>query len=78
MEGVAKDVLSIRSRPQEKEKRKKEQTYSGAISKSRGRSKSLPGGKIMEMGVYFSCFMRKKTIFSQVLQLPVYKSIFFI
>jgi hypothetical protein len=30
----------------------------------------------MNIGVYFSCFMRKKTKFSQVLQLAVYKSIF--
>jgi hypothetical protein len=31
----------------------------------------------MKMGNTFACFMRKKTIFSQVLQLLAYKSIFF-
>jgi hypothetical protein len=40
--------------------------------------KQRDGGEIIKMGVYFSCFVRKKPIFSQVLQLPVYKSIFFI
>ena len=36
------------------------------------------GGKIMKMGNTFACFMTKKTVFSQVIQLPTYKSIFFI
>jgi hypothetical protein len=35
-------------------------------------------GEIMKMGYTFACFMRKKTVFSQVLQLPAYKSIFFV
>jgi hypothetical protein len=33
-------------------------------------------GKIMNMGVYFSFFMRKNPIFSHVLQFLAYKSIF--
>jgi hypothetical protein len=33
-------------------------------------------GEIMNMSVYFACFMRNKTIFSQYFQLPAYKSIF--
>jgi hypothetical protein len=35
-------------------------------------------GEIMKMGYTFACFMRKKIVFSQVLQLPAYKSISFI
>jgi hypothetical protein len=35
-------------------------------------------GEIMKVGYTFACFMRKKTVFSQVIQLPTYKSIFFI
>jgi hypothetical protein len=35
-------------------------------------------GEIMKMGYTFACFMRKKTVFSQVIQLLTYKSIFFI
>jgi hypothetical protein len=31
-------------------------------------------GEIMKMSVYFACFMRKTSIFSQVLQLPAYKN----
>jgi hypothetical protein len=31
----------------------------------------------MKVGYTFACFMRKKTVFSQVIQLPTYKSIFF-
>jgi hypothetical protein len=34
-------------------------------------------GKIMKMGNTFDCFMRKKTVFSQVLQLSASKSNFF-
>jgi hypothetical protein len=35
-------------------------------------------GEIMKVGYTFACFMTKKTVFSQVIQLPTYKSIFFI
>jgi hypothetical protein len=35
-------------------------------------------GEIMKVGYTFACFMRKKIVFSQVIQLPTYKSIFFI
>jgi hypothetical protein len=35
-------------------------------------------GKIMKLGNTFACFMTKKIVFSQVLQLLAYKSIFFI
>jgi hypothetical protein len=35
-------------------------------------------GKIMKMGNTFFCFIRKKIVFSQVLQLPAYKINFFI
>jgi hypothetical protein len=38
----------------------------------------IPWGEIMKVGYTFACFMRKKTVFSQVIQLPTYKSIFFI
>jgi hypothetical protein len=37
-----------------------------------------PMGEIMKVGYTFACFMTKKTVFSQVIQLPTYKSIFFI
>jgi hypothetical protein len=30
----------------------------------------------MKVGYTFACFMTKKTVFSQVIQLPTYKSIF--
>jgi hypothetical protein len=32
----------------------------------------------MKMGYTFACFMRNKTVFSQVLQLSAYKSIYFL
>ena len=32
----------------------------------------------MKLGNTFACFMTKKIVFSQVLQLPAYKSIFYI
>jgi hypothetical protein len=35
-------------------------------------------GEIMKMGYTFACFMRKKTVFSQVIQFSTYKSIFLI
>jgi hypothetical protein len=38
----------------------------------------LRQGEIMKVGYTFACFMTKKTVFSQVIQLPTYKSIFFI
>jgi hypothetical protein len=35
-------------------------------------------GEIMKVGYTFACFMTKKIVFSQVIQLLTYKSIFFI
>jgi hypothetical protein len=35
-------------------------------------------GEIMKMGYSFACFMSKKIVFSQFLQIPTYKSNFFI
>jgi hypothetical protein len=44
----------------------------------RPKNKNVIGGEIMKVGYTFACFMTKKIVFSQVIQLPTYKSIFFI